>query len=77
MLLIRHLGLEPFDFEIIWKPLKSLTEKEIAETNNLNSQTDVNLQMVGAVDGDDIRNRLIADPHSGYSGLEPFEDMEE
>ena len=73
-LLIRSEGIEPFDFEINWKPLKSSSPVEIADINLKNSQTDQALQLAGAVDGDDIRDRIIADPDSGYNGLEAYEE---
>lgn len=76
-LLIRSEGIEPFDFEINWKPLKSSSPTEIAEINNKNSLTDQALQLAGAIDGDDIRDRVIADPNSGYNGLEPYEEPED
>ena len=76
-LLIRSEGIKPFNFEINWKPLKSSSPNEIAEINSKNSITDQNLQMTGAIDGADVRNRIIADPNSGYNGLEVYEDPEE
>ena len=71
--------IKPFEFEINWKPLKSSSPKEIAEINFMNSQTDANLQTAGAIDGGDVNNRIIADPNSGYNGLESEDedDLEE
>ena len=76
-LLIRSEKIEPFNFEINWKPLKSSSPKEISDINFQNSQTDSNLQLTGSIDGQDIRNRIISDLNSGYNGLEAFEDPED
>lgn len=73
-LLIRSEGIEPFNFEVIWKPLKSSSPTEIAENNSKNAVTDQALQLAGAIDGKDIRDRIISDPNSGYNGLEAFDD---
>lgn len=54
-----------------WKPVDPLKVKELAETNKLKAETDSVLVQAGAIDGDDVRNRLIGDPDSGYDGLEP------
>ena len=63
-----------FEVDVTWNPLKSPTPKEIAEINQLNSVTDQNLAGQGAIDGVEIRDRLIADERSGYSGMEPYKD---
>jgi phage-related protein (TIGR01555 family) len=76
-LLIKSEGLKSFNFEINWKPLKSSSPTEIADINSKNAITDQAVQLTGAIDGRDIRNRLIADPNSGYNGLEAFEEPEE
>ena len=73
-LLIRSEGIESFDFEINWKPLKSSSPTEIADINLKNAQTDQALQLAGAIDGDDVRDRIIADPNSGYNGIETYEE---
>jgi len=59
-----------FSVEANWKPLDSLTETELADINLKKAQSAQALQMTGAVNGDDIRNALIADKTSGYNGLE-------
>ena len=69
-------GVSP-KFSINWSPLKSMTDKEIAEVNEINSRTDANLFNMGAIDGVDIRNRIIEKEESGYNGLEAYEDEEE
>ncbi len=63
-------GKEVFDIEINWNPCDSPTAAEIAEINLKKSQTDSAYVNVGALDGVDVRNRLIADKDSGYNGIE-------
>lgn len=65
------LGIQSVAISHTWNPLDSLTTKEVAEINEINSRTDLNLANSGAVDQYDIRNRLIADPRSGYAGIDP------
>lgn len=62
----------PFNTSIMWNSLDAMTGKELAELNKLKADTDASLSAVGAIDGQDIRNRLIADGESGYNGLSPL-----
>jgi len=72
-----------FDTTINWRPLDEMTSKEKAETNQLKAQTDVLLSQAGAIDGADIRKRIITDEDSGYNGIDEelpddiFEDEED
>ena len=72
-----------FDTTITWRPLDEMTSKEKAETNQLKAQTDVLLSQAGAIDGADIRKRIITDEDSGYNGIDEevpddiFEDEED
>lgn len=66
----------PFKTEIVWRPLDSMTETEVADVRLKNAQADQVLQMTGAIDGQDIRRRLVADKFSGFNGLEAPEDYE-
>ncbi len=79
-----------FSTEIIWNSLDSMTAKESAEVNQIKAATGLTLVQAGAIDGMDERERIIADPESGYTGLEnnvvnsmllneeePFEDVPE
>lgn len=58
---------------VVWNKLDALTEKEQAEINKLKADTGTILVQSGAIDGADERDRLIADPASGYTGLLPAE----
>ncbi len=66
-------NIDPFELEVTWNPLKSPSDLEIADINSKNAATDTALQLAGAIDGEDVRKRIIADPTSGYSGLEAFD----
>lgn len=77
-LTVRSLGLGN-DVEVVavWNPVSSPNAKEQAEINLINAQRDNALMLSGGVDANDIRRRLIADPNSGFTGLQSFEDMDE
>lgn len=75
-ILIRKAYIEPefgkaeFKTDVKWLPVDSPSAEEQADTNLKKSQTDsLNVDM-GAIDGVDVRNRLISDKDSGYNGLE-------
>lgn len=76
-LLIRSEGITPFEFDMIWEPLDSPTAKELAEINELESRNDNLLQEAGAIDGGEVRDRIIANENSGYNGLKSFRFAEE
>lgn len=59
-----------FTTTVTWSPLDSPTAKEQAELNKLKADTDAVLATVGAIDGADIRKRIINDPDSGYNGID-------
>lgn len=58
-----------FNIVTVWNKLDTPTAKEQAEINKLNADTDAVLSQAGALDGQDIRARLIATDNSGYNGL--------
>ena len=66
-------GIEPFETTIEWKPLDAMTGKELAELNKIKAETGLILSQSGAVDGMDERERIMADPESGYNGIEEKE----
>ena len=61
--------IKPFDVSVVWEPLDAMTAKEQAELNKIKADTGAVLVNSGAIDGYDERERLIADPESGYNGL--------
>lgn len=61
-----------FRLQIVWKSVDSPTAKEIAEINNIKADAANKLVQAGAIDGYDVRQNIIADPESGYNGIEPI-----
>lgn len=69
---------EHIETSISWRPVDSPTAKELAELNNLKAQSYGALVMAGAIDGDDVRFRLVNDPDSGFHDMgENKDDLEE
>lgn len=66
----------PFGLDIAWEPLDSMTAKEQADVNLVNAQADAALVQAGAIDGNDIRERLAKDPASGYEGIPTLSDQD-
>ena len=67
---MRSLGIAPFEFEIIWPPIDTITEKEQAEINQIKAATDAShVNNVGSLMGEDVRTRLTTDKNSGYHGI--------
>lgn len=62
-------GTQPFTVDVSWNELDAMTAEEVAKVNLAKAQTDTALQLLGAIDAQDVRNRLINDPDSGYNGL--------
>jgi phage-related protein (TIGR01555 family) len=68
-------GIAPFPASVVWEPLDSLSSKELAEINNIKANTaKIYAVDIGAVDGVEVRDHLIADENSGYSGLGTIEN---
>lgn len=61
----------------VWLPLDKPSSAELAELNKLKADTDAILQTAGAIDGHDIRQRIIKDEDSGYTGIKIDELPEE
>lgn len=54
-----------------WQPLFELDDLQKAQKRKADADTDVQLSTgCGAIDADEVRARLIADPDSGYNNLE-------
>ncbi len=68
-------NIEPFNTTVRWNKLDAMTEKEQAELNKFNAETGLFLINSGAIDAQDERNRIMADPNSGYTGLN--DDLDE
>lgn len=65
------------DLDIIWNPLKIMSEKEEADINYIKSQTAINLWTIGAIGDADERDRITKDKLSGYSGIKVLEEIED
>jgi uncharacterized protein len=73
-------GISPFSTTVTWKPLDTMTAEQLANVNKTNAETAVALNSTGAIDGQDIRNTLVSNPESGYSGISteaPMQQQEE
>lgn len=71
---------EAFKVTVEWEPLDAMTSTEKAELRKLTAIADKAYLDTGAVNAQDIRKKIIADPESGYNGLddetEDDEDIE-
>ena len=67
----------PFDITVVWNPVDVPSQREVAETQEIQSRADTNYQNTGAIDAYDIRDRLINDEEGLYSGLEVVERPED
>lgn len=65
-----------YDDSIVFNflPLSENDEREIAETNKIQADTDAVLITAGVISEDEARERLIADANSGYNTLTERED---
>jgi phage-related protein (TIGR01555 family) len=63
-------GIEPFVIQHVWNKLNEMTEEELAMVNKVKAETDVMYVNTGAIDGNDIRKKIVNDPESGYNMLD-------
>jgi hypothetical protein len=68
-LVLRSFATQDIEVTVQWKPLDSPTSKELAEENQLKAQTATSLFAIGAISGEDERQRITMDKHSGYAGI--------
>jgi hypothetical protein len=67
--ILPNFPVKQFDVTPVWNALDAMTAVEQAELNLLEAQTDATLAGTGAIDGQDIRKRIAANPDSGYNGI--------
>lgn len=67
--LSKTLGIEDLEIELNWRPLKIMSELEMSTVRVNNSTADMNNFNMGAVDNIDVRQKLVNDKNSGYSGM--------
>jgi len=59
-----------FTCKISWKKLDSVTQKEVAEINEIDARTGQTLIMSGAIDPQEERARIAHNEESNYSGID-------
>lgn len=64
-------GIKPFNTEVVWNELDEQTAAEQAETELKKAQAAEAYVNMGAVDGFDVRQKLINDKQSGFNGIDP------
>ena len=67
--IIPKLGIAPFEIIIDWNPVDSPTAEEQANIDMSRSTTAKNYSDIGALDGQDVRDKLRTDKDSGWNGL--------
>lgn len=67
-------GIKPFAVDCTWKPIDSMSSKESAEVRKLNAEADKTYVEMGAVDGQEVREKLAGDETSGFNGLPVLTD---
>ena len=64
-------------FSVKFDEIDTPTEKERAEINEIQARTDATLVQAGVLAPDEVRQKLISDENSGYSGIdEEYADMD-
>jgi phage-related protein (TIGR01555 family) len=66
-------GIAPVALQLEFEKLDAETAEEASNRRKVDADRDKALAETGAIDGIDIRNRLIKDPDSGYTGIEAAE----
>lgn len=66
-------GIPAFEVGVVFEDLDAETAKEKAERHGLEAEADMKWAQSGAVDGIDIRKRLIDDKDGPYTGIEEAE----
>ncbi len=74
LLTLRSSGIRGVETTITWRPLDAPTSKEVAETNLIKAQGGNALVQSGAITAEEERQRIAADPDSGYFQLGTGED---
>lgn len=69
-LVSKSLGIKAEDIHIQWAPLDSPTAKEWSEIDKIKADRDAVLFNTGAIDAEDIRDRIREDRESDYFGVE-------
>ena len=70
-------GVQEFNAETVFNSLDSMTAEEQANLNKLKSESGAQLFQMGAITGEDERQRVINDKFSGYNGISEEIDIDE
>lgn len=62
---------DTLDIGVMWNPIKTMSDKEIAEINKLNVDTDVQLVSANIISAGEARDRLAKSEKSEYNGIDP------
>lgn len=62
---------ETLDIGVMWNPIKTMTDKEIAEINKLNVDTDIQLVSSNIISAGEARDRIAKSDKSEYNGIDP------
>lgn len=76
-ILAKEFGVSDLEIDLSWRPLKVMSEKEMSEVNLNKANADAVWFDCGAIDNIDMRQKLINDKNSGYSGLEMPDEIAE
>lgn len=74
--IVPQFNIPVFNVSVTWNPLDAITAEELAKLNKDKADTDAVLVSTGAIDGQDVRNRVINDQNSGYNGIDSEESIE-
>jgi len=61
---------EPVNFVISWNPIRTMTDKEIAELSKIRIDADTSLMSSNIISAEEVRNRISKDEFSGYNGID-------
>lgn len=75
--LSKALNINDLEIELNWRPLKIQSESELSTVRSNNANADAALFNTGAIDNIDIRQKLINDKNSGYSGMKMPDEIVE
>lgn len=65
----------PFAVDVVWNKLDAMTGKEKAELELNQAQAAQIYHDIGAVDSNDVRRKIAADPDSGFNGLQTLDTL--
>jgi len=67
--ILPRFSIDEFEVDVNWVPLDALTEEEQANINKTQSEIDETYFRIGAFSNEEIRNKTISNPTSGFNGM--------